>query len=261
MLTEEQIREAGKQYAKINPHHEEGESEVDPTVQDSQGYSGSVLSAMAANLEENKRKAMDLMEDLANQGYTAINSDSLKHMKDVLGEDVIEEFWKNKTSMLPEHFDLINISNKSRAHTIAQLIVYAELMKSIQASNQASYEKALEIMAEQSDLIRKAMYQDGRQIQEEITKERKNLESVILQSAKIQNEIAATQAKTLKLIEGRIDTYMEENMESLATTMAGKIANGVYKAKLKDIQLKSKLCFSILAGAFLAVGFVLGKLI
>lgn len=259
MLTEEQIKEAGEKFKNLHLNYQEGENEVDPTEKEKEEYTGSQLSEMAANLEENKKKALELMEDLSKQGHTAINSNSLKDMREVLGEDVIEEIWKNKTSMLPEHLDLINISNKSRAHTIAQLLIYAELMKAIQASNQVAQEKMLQSMMEQAEMVRQSVFADGKKVQDEIAKERKNLEAVILQSAKIQNEIAATQAKTLKLIEEKVDKFMEENMQALASTVSGKIANSVYKAKFKDIQLKSKIFFAVLGGMFLAIGMVIGK--
>jgi predicted CoA-binding protein len=275
---------------KTYTYTEEGEDEIDPTLLDfdeqpqeekeeaqqapTRAVKSITLEAMSDYMSKNKKKAFEIMEDLVEQGYTAINEENYLEMKEVLGDEVYKEIWANRTSMLPEHFDLINISNKSRAHTIAQLVVYADLMKGITQSNAQILEALADKLAtrfEQSSTatvqsleknaehLCKAILEDGTKILDQIKIEGTRVQNIMVQGENVQKDIREAEEKTMLRIESKITSCLDKNIEPIAIKMARKIGRDVFHAKFEDVKFKSKLYFGLMAGTFFVLGFAISK--
>lgn len=226
-------------------------------------------------LTEHEKRAIAVMEQLLDEKYTAINKDNVLRWADILGGDeAIKAHQLGGIDMLPEYYALFNLSTKSRAMMLTQLSVFAELLKSINDSNdkvvfnlakkyQAQTKASLE---EASKKIVSELVQQGsettKQLQNILTtvnRSKDELQQILIDSENAKNGIEKAQELALIAIERRIDKHLGENLAKIAGGVGSKIGSKLKEAQMKDIGLKTHLIYVVGSIITMLMGIGIGK--
>lgn len=226
-------------------------------------------------LTEHEKRAIAVMEQLLDEKYTAINKDNVLRWAEILGGDeAIKAHQLGGIDMLPEYYALFNLSTKSRAMMLTQLSVFAELLKSINDSNdkvvfnlakkyQAQTKASLE---EASKKIVSELVQQGsettKQLQNILTtvnRSKDELQQLLIDSENAKNGIEKAQELALITIERRIDKHLGENLAKIAGGVGSKIGSKLKEAQMKDIGLKTHLIYVFGSIITMLIGIGIGK--
>lgn len=226
-------------------------------------------------LTEHEKRAIAVMEQLLDEKYTAINKDNVLRWAEILGGDeAIKAHQLGGIDMLPEYYSLFNLSTKSRAMMLTQLSVYAELLKSINDSNdkvvfnlakkyQAQTKSSLE---EASKKIVSELVQQGsettKQLQNILTtvnRSKDELQQLLIDSENAKNGIEKAQELALIAIERRIDKHLGENLAKIAGGVGSKMGSKLKEAQMKDIGLKTHLIYVVGSIITMLIGIGIGK--
>ena len=226
-------------------------------------------------LTEHEKRAIAVMEQLLDEKYTAINKDNVLRWAEILGGDeAIKAHQLGGIDMLPEYYALFNLSTKSRAMMLTQLSVFAELLKSINDSNdkvvfnlakkyQAQTKASLE---EASKKIVSELEQKGsetiKQLQNILTtvnRSKDELQQLLIDSENAKNGIEKAQELALIAIERRIDKHLGENLAKIAGGVGSKMGSKLKEAQMKDIGLKTHLIYVVGSIITMLMGIGIGK--
>lgn len=234
-------------------------------------------------LNMNEKKVNDLLTALTAKGYTALTKKNYSQWKDILGDTTYEDLMEARTTLLPEHIDLINLNLRSKAMLLAQLVTFAEMLKFIVQTNDQQMEELgtkhsqalLVAMQTQAAEFKYAMQEatqevkgeihqgkgDFAQIADILEKQRGVMQDLIAQALNIQNGLANAEAKSLARIEEKTTAFLSNNMDRIVIALADRTAYKFAKIRYADIQMKTHIIYVSGMVAVAVIFFLLGRYI